>query len=91
MLQSYENYYGLLNATDTYVCSNIDVQVENFDERCFERDIRGQYRLSQECGQAFNSLHVKVDRAETERPLFLFLKHHLRQGNQSQGPFVHFH
>lgn len=60
MAKCYENFCGLTSFDEKLVNTNIRVDIEQFDLSYFERDIRGDYKLSQQCGQTFNSLHFKL-------------------------------
>ncbi|RDL37552.1 uncharacterized protein BP5553_04985 [Venustampulla echinocandica] len=88
MVPSYQDHCGLAAFTDTSVCTNIRVDIANFDPKYFDIDIRGEYEAFQSCGQAFNSLHVKKSTSGSTAPLFFFLEQHLRSGDPNDHFFV---
>ncbi|KAH6674208.1 hypothetical protein B0J14DRAFT_562341 [Halenospora varia] len=83
LVESYKNTSGLTAAENTHVFQNVVVDIPNLDSRCFEaKEICGEYMLSQECGQAFNTLHVQKDSLQSPSSRrFLYFEQPERTGD----------
>lgn len=80
--KSFENERGLLDYAYQFVHSNVNLEVtkDELYDSYFEVDISGRYNRKAECGQAWNSLHVKTC-STSGPPLFLFFHHSPWNGN----------
>ena len=77
---------GLVEHLGSNVFSKCSVEIEDFDAKYFEVDIRGDYELFQRCGQAFNSLHCKM--SKTFPPILFYFEHEGQTGNHDNHSFI---
>jgi site-specific DNA-cytosine methylase len=85
-IPSFENISGLGDFADTWVSQGCKITVSNKDTRIFDEDIRGEYKLLQNCAGPSGSLHVKMN-PETFAPFYFFLDPD-RIGNPEDDFFV---
>jgi hypothetical protein len=85
-----ENAFLSDRGLDSHVGSSVyrkcSIEIEDFNSRFFEVDIRGDYELSQPCGQAFNSLHRKMPKEYP--PIFFYFEHEGQTGDTDDHSFI---
>ncbi|KAF4618425.1 hypothetical protein G7Y89_g14878 [Cudoniella acicularis] len=86
--KTYLNHIGLLDHANTYNLTNVRVDISESKMQYFEEDIRGEYESSPQCGQAYNSLHVKKDTVGLANPLFLYYEQPGRGGDFADFHFL---
>jgi len=87
LVESYANRLGIKRFNRDLVATEVTLKLnKDSDKSYFESNIEGLYRLHQECGQAFDTLHVLED--GSKRKVFLFLDHEFREGDPKDHPFV---
>jgi hypothetical protein len=91
LVKSYEATCGLTNHLETYVWSEYSVDIAKKDYAFFEHPIHGNYELSSQCGQAFNSLHVRKESQGSKTPLFFYFEHQRMSGDPKKHFFVFTH
>lgn len=89
LIKNFANQRGLPEMDTEYVYSTCELVIPEMDQRYFDRDVQGHYKLSQECGQPHNTLHARECR-QNEQPLFFYLEQHLRTGNPDQLSKEHY-
>ena len=88
LVPSFESSRGLAFFTDTYVFSSFHLDTKALGK--LQADIAGDYELSQVCGQAFDSLHVRNPRngVATTPSLYFFFDHQPQTGDPKYHHFV---
>ena len=86
---SYFNEIGLTAHTDDYVATLVEVVLKNTSSLPF--DPSGTYRLVPHCGQAFHSLHIKVETEGFETPDYFFFQHEGATGNPDNHTYIFTH
>ena len=88
LIPTYKNACGLVDNLNEFNHSILELQVKNYDPRFFDMDIRGQYIASPDCGQAFNSMHLRKSEVVGQKPLGLFFSHDMLAGHPAEHSFV---
>jgi len=90
LVPSFEAYCGLHAFKDTFVWNQLWINTCDKESKDFgtDVDISGQYDLAQECGHAWNSLHVKTTTKGSVSPTFLKFDHQLQTGDPRDHYFV---
>lgn len=87
LVDSYRRKIGIKRFNRDLVATEVTLKLNKQSDRFyFESNIEGTYRLHQECGQAFETMHVR--QADSSRKVFLFLDHEFREGHPETHPFV---
>jgi hypothetical protein len=88
LVSSYLRDVGLTAHADDFVATEVEVTVDAKSKAYFEHDPSGSYRLFHHCGQAFNSLHIKVGSEGLKQPFYFFFHHELATGNPLKHSFI---
>ncbi|CZT44976.1 uncharacterized protein RSE6_05240 [Rhynchosporium secalis] len=79
--KSFENERGLIAFQTTFVYPRISITSRgDYNSKHLDQDIQGDYFLSSDCGQAFNSVHAR-ESTEGQKPLLLFFNQHVPSRN----------
>ncbi|KUJ21121.1 uncharacterized protein LY89DRAFT_778739 [Mollisia scopiformis] len=78
LVESFESLRGIPDFLDTKVSVGFSLAFQTQDEED-KFDVTGYYKLHQECGQAFNSLHARVQTGG--QPQFIFYDHQRQMGD----------
>ena len=78
-IESFHSKIGLETGTRMFSKINLDITCSPDDSRYFPINVRGDYIYRPDCGQAFDSLHVKKGEELSEGPPLSLFFHHDRQ------------
>jgi hypothetical protein len=88
LIPSYKCEIGLTAHADELVATDVEISIGPDSADLLEYDVSGKYRLVPECGQAYNSLHIKIDTEGSEDPIFFFFEHELGTGDPDRHSFI---
>ena len=87
LVDSYRKRVGIKRFNRDLVSTEVTIKLDSHNDRIFfESNVEGLYRLHQECGQAFDTLHVLEGGSGPK--VFLFLDHEFREGDPKNHPYV---
>ncbi|KAE9378131.1 hypothetical protein N431DRAFT_328897 [Stipitochalara longipes BDJ] len=85
---TYKNKCGLVNNLNDFNHSILELQIKNYDPRYFDSEIRGHYIAAPDCGQAFNTMHIRKSEVAVQKPLGLYFAHAMLGGDPAHHSFI---
>ncbi|TAQ87372.1 hypothetical protein B7494_g4306 [Chlorociboria aeruginascens] len=92
-IQTYGAHLGVVSGTNKFHKNQVSVEYYQTNAELVGQqieqleDVVGTYRAYPDCGQAFNSMHVKNDFTKGN-PMFLYFYHNLQRGAPTTFSFV---
>lgn len=88
LVPSYLAQAGATAHLDEYVATSMEISIKDESKFLDKSLLSGVYLLNQDCGQAFNSLHIQDKTVGLSKRIFCYLNHEKASGNPKRHNFV---